>query len=110
MKNNFLLTLTVLLLLHVDVAWALRCNRQLVSEGDYTMQVVQKSGEPDYTERRVEYRGTRLRGSGWNPPGLAFETLIPVNIDEWIYNFSPQQFVQLLVFQNGRLARIKDLD
>jgi len=110
MKNNLFLTAGLMLLLGSAPAWALRCDSRLVLEGDYKLQVLQKCGEPDYRESRVEYRLTRLRGSGLNQPGLDQEVQQPVVIDEWTYDFGPHRFMQLLIFENGRLVRIKDLD
>jgi hypothetical protein len=98
------------MLLVAPSAWALRCDRQLVLAGDSKPQVLRKCGEPYFTEHRVEYRSVRLRGSGLQHPGLDFETVVPVNIDEWTYNFGPRQFMQRLIFENGRLVRIDNLE
>ena len=32
-----------------------------------------------------------------------------VQIEEWVYNFGPQRFMQLLRFEDGRLKQIQDL-
>jgi hypothetical protein len=32
-----------------------------------------------------------------------------VNIEEWVYNFGPSQFMQLLVFEDGLLVAVRDL-
>jgi len=109
MKNKLLLAL-ILLSLGAQPVWALRCGQLLVLEGDYKIQVLQKCGEPTYQESRVEYRSFSWYGYGPNQPGLALGNLVPVYIDEWIYNFGPHRFMQLLTFENGRLVRIKDLD
>ncbi|MDD5037331.1 MAG: DUF2845 domain-containing protein [Methylococcaceae bacterium] len=89
-------------------AWALHCGHQLVNEGDYKMQVLQKCGEPDYKESRMGFRGERL-GSGFNQPGMDFLRGEQVLIDEWTYDFGPHRFMQWLYFENGRLVLIKDL-
>lgn len=110
MKRRIGICLACLLLASPGTSWALRCNRQLVLEGDAKIQVLHKCGEPDYSEHRVEYRSVRLRGSGFQQPGLDIENQVPVNIDEWTYNFGPRQFMQRLIFENGRLVKIEDLD
>jgi hypothetical protein len=104
------LLLAAVLWFAAEPAWALRCGRLLVLQGDRKAQVWKKCGEPDFTDRRVEYRLARLRGSGLNRPGLDYEEMIPIVIDEWTYNFGPRQFMQLLVFENGRLVRIQNLE
>lgn len=102
--------LVCLMLLAPAESWALRCDRQLVLEGEVKFQVLRKCGEPDFSETRIEYRSVKLRGSGIQQPGVDFETVVPIYIDEWIYNFGPHQFMQRLIFENGRLVRIFDLD
>lgn len=109
MKIHYGILLAALGLVTQDV-WALRCDRQLVNAGDAKIQVLRKCGEPDFSEHRVEYRSYRQRGSGLQQPGLDFENQVPVNIDEWTYNFGPHRFMQRLIFENGRLVKIEDLD
>jgi hypothetical protein len=85
-------------------AWALRCGSDLVTLGDYQIQVLQKCGEPVLKAHRVEYRAVRLRN-----PGIDLETYIPVEIEEWTYNFGPTRFMELLRFENGRLIESRPL-
>lgn len=105
--------LKILLLLALaappPAAWAFYCGNRLVKEGDFKAQVLQKCGEPDFHETRVEYRSTVLRGSGLNQPGLDLIRQEPVTIDEWTYDFGPRRFMQALYFENGRLLFIRDL-
>jgi hypothetical protein len=89
--------------------WAFYCGHSLVTEGDYKLQVLQKCGEPDYAESRVEYRTEVLRGSGLGQPGLDIARQVPVQIDEWTYDFGRRRFMQWLRFENGRLSAIKEL-
>jgi len=103
-------TSLILFIALTQPAWGMRCGRMLVTEGDPKIQVVRKCGEPDFAESRMEYRSVRLRGSGFQQPGADFETVVPVQIDEWTYNFGPHQLMQKLVFENGRLIRIESLD
>lgn len=95
------------LLLTVTDALALRCGRQLVQVGDHQLEVLDKCGEPDWTEQRVAVRGNRLR----HPDGVLEESrYVEVVIDEWLYDFGPRKFKQLLQFENGVLKEIKNLD
>jgi hypothetical protein len=85
-------------------AWALRCGHELVKDGDHLVQVLRKCGDPVYTAHRIEYRAVRLR-----QPGLDFERYVPVEIEEWTYDFGPSRFMQVLRFENGRLIEIDSL-
>lgn len=93
------------LLFVVAPAHAMRCGNLLVLEGDYSFTVLQKCGPPQYHDERVEYRSLRLKGKG-----LEQEQFVPVRVEEWVYNFGPQFFMQRLRFENGRLIEIKNLD
>ena len=33
---------------------------------------------------------------------------VQVNIDEWFYNFGPNQFIQIFKFENGKLVTIEN--
>jgi hypothetical protein len=65
----------------------------LVSVGDTKADVRAKCGEPK--ERKV-VTSLPCRKLG----------RCPVDIEEWLYDFGPTQFVRLLTFDAGRLARI----
>ena len=89
--------------------WAFYCGSLLVREGDYKLQVLEKCGQPNYSESRVEYRSTVLRGSGIQQPGLDFIDQVPVQIEEWTYDFGRHRFMQFLHFENARLVYINQL-
>jgi hypothetical protein len=38
--------------------------------------------------------------------GHSVERTVEVVIDEWTYDFGPQQFIQYLIFEQGRLVRV----
>lgn len=101
--------LILCLTLQSPSAWAFYCGNLLVDEGDYKLQVLEKCGQPNYQESRVEYRSIALRGSGINQPGLDIVQQVQVNIDEWTYDFGPHDFMQKLYFENGRLLNIQSL-
>jgi len=99
----------LLLSLAAAPAGAFYCGSNLVLEGDYAPQVLQKCGEPNYRQSRVEFRSVVLRGSGVQQPGLDIVNQVQVNIDEWTYDFGTHRFMEALYFENGRLLSIKDL-
>lgn len=104
MKN--LLLILCLILTSTD-ALAFRCGRKLVQVGDYKLDVLEKCGEPEWTDRRYGMRASRLR----HPYGaLELDQYEEVVIDEWIYNFGPRRFKQYLQFENGVLKKIDNLD
>jgi hypothetical protein len=88
-------------------ALALRCGQRLVHIGDHKMDVLEICGDPEWTDRRIG-----LRGISMGPPGggLTLDRYEEVVIDEWVYNFGPRQFKQLLTFENGVLKKIDELD
>lgn len=110
MKNKLLLAST-LMLLSAEPAWALYCGTQLVLEGQYQLEVLQRCGPPNWQNQRLEYRSvmTGNRFLTMNPPLLHLQQAVPVYIDEWIYNFGPNSLMQVLVFVNGRLEQTKYL-
>ncbi len=101
--------LGLFLIVAAQPAWAFYCGQLLVKEGDYKLQVLDKCGQPDYSDSRVEYRSTVLRGSGIQQPGLDFINQVPVQIEEWTYDFGRRRFMQFLHFENGRLIYINNL-
>ncbi|AMK75545.1 MULTISPECIES: DUF2845 domain-containing protein [Methylomonas] len=87
-------------------AFALRCGHKLVQVGDHKSEVLEKCGEPDSVEERRALRGSRLR----HPYGsLEIDQFEEVLIEEWIYNFGPRKFQQLLEFEDGELKKIRNL-
>jgi hypothetical protein len=108
MKKIGLLPLGFVLLIITTDAFALRCGRQLVDIGAHKIEVLKKCGEPEYTDERLGLRGTRWR----HPPhgALQIDQYEQVVIEEWIYNFGPRKFKQLLLFENGILEEVHSLN
>ncbi|QPK63658.1 DUF2845 domain-containing protein [Methylomonas sp. LL1] len=101
-KTAFLLCL----LLCTTDAQAFRCGRQLVQEGDHKLDVLEKCGEPEWTDQRITVVASRLR----HPYGaLEYDQYEEIVIDEWVYNFGSRKFKQFLQFENGVLKKIKNL-
>jgi len=107
MKNIALLPISLFFLMVATDAFAFRCGRQLVQIGAHKIEVLQKCGEPEYQDERLGIRGNRLR----HPHGrLEIDEYEQVVIEEWIYNFGPTKFKQLLVFENSILKEVRDLN
>ena len=79
----------------------MRCARGIVSIGDTAGEVLGKCGEPAYAAQRTEKRvdGTRYRE----------RTATFAAIDDWTYNFGPNEFMYRVIIENGRVARIESL-
>ncbi len=100
-------TLLLVFLLGAADAYAMRCGHKLVQPGDYKMDVLERCGEPDSVERRTAVRGNRLR----HPRGaLEIDRFDEVEVEDWVYNFGPRKFKQLLEFEDGVLKSIRNLD
>jgi len=108
MKKKVLLSLGLLFLIVTTDAFAIRCGRQIIDIGAHKIEVLQKCGEPEYTDERLGLRGTRWR----HPPhgALQIDQYEQVVIEEWIYNFGPRKFKQLLLFENGILKEVHSLN
>jgi hypothetical protein len=88
-------------------AMAMSCNNQLVNEGQSTYEVMRICGEPQSADRRTIYI---TEAAGPPAPGAPLVYVqIPVNIDEWIYNFGPTALMQKLTFRNDRLVGVEAL-
>jgi NAD(P)H-hydrate repair Nnr-like enzyme with NAD(P)H-hydrate epimerase domain len=90
----------------------MRCGNRLVSKGDTTYAVRSRCGEPSDATRRVETRTERRRvrvacGRGDARCERVQEVSADVVIDEWVYDFGPQQFVRYLTFVDGKLFHVE---
>lgn len=79
-------------------AWALRCNTQVVQQGETAAHVRQACGAPFFVDRYV------------GPPGDGVETPVQqpaaaVTREVWYYNFGPQHLMIRLDFSGGVLVR-----
>jgi hypothetical protein len=94
-------TLPVMLLALVWTAdaYALRCGNRLVDVGDHSFQVLERCGDPYWTNAFSE-----LLVAGENS---LFERRAERVYEEWFYNFGPRKLVQRLVFADDRLIRIE---
>ncbi|MGR9101323.1 MAG: DUF2845 domain-containing protein [Gammaproteobacteria bacterium] len=99
--------LLLFFIFYAGPAHALRCQGKVVDIGDYKVEVLQKCGEPAWTERRYGTEGSRLHHPGRTLDIDQYEEIV---IDEWTYNFGPRRFMRLLMFENGVLKEIIKLD
>lgn len=102
MKSAVLFALLLLFCLPEPALAALRCGSDLVTTGDSKLEVQKKCGEPFWRESR----GAEEREG----VGSGRELRRFIDIDEWIYNFGPRQFLYHLTFENGRLVEIETGD
>lgn len=79
----------------------LRCRNGIVSLNDTVAEVLKKCGPPAFQDRREQ---TFSSGHRY---GRSFEVM---TVDDWTYNFGPQEFMYQVIFENGRVARIESLD
>ncbi len=106
-KTGGYLLCVVLLSLHLPLfadalqTGTMRCRSGIVSINDTIPDVLSKCGPPSFQDRRDESHAYGPRYS------RSYET---ITIDDWIYNFGPQEFMYKVIFQNGRVARIESLD
>lgn len=102
-------------------ALAFRCDSFLIDVGMHKAEVLKKCGNPAMRDQKVERRrlgmhqsspqqSTSPRPSHSHRHTSEYEHEIEIQIEEWIYNFGPQRFMQLLTFEDGRLSKIQDLE
>lgn len=96
---------------HAD---SMNCKDRIVSTGDSRYQVKATCGEPDDASQRVEYRTVRGRVSGpcRREAGRIVcsdtrEQVVEVVIDEWVYDFGKNRFIQYLTFEQGKLVTVR---
>ena len=120
MRRAALIGLVCVLGWHLGTAYALRCGTEIVSEKDRKFEVVRKCGDPISVEswtvyavvpypfghERFGHRQFEHRHRHDPVPG---ETIVPVLVEEWVYNFGPHRLMHLLRFENGYLVKIGTL-
>lgn len=79
----------------------MRCQKGIVSINDTIPEVLGKCGPPAFQDRRQE---TRASGPLY---GRSYDV---TTVDDWTYNFGPQEFMYQLIFHNGRVSRIISRD
>ena len=111
MRFLFTTLAALALVLSVDAssAQAMRCGTRLVREGNTPSQVRAFCGEPDdvITTMETRQRTVYVRVGG----ALVADTIsVQIQVVQWVYNLGPQRFMRRLVFENGLLVEIEQLD
>lgn len=98
-------------------AFALRCGTHLIREGDSFSRVEKFCGEPESSQTRSIYRTVSI---GWKNKYISPQrsersseriqdtVTVEVIVDEWFYNFGPRKLSQKVIFEDGKVARIKN--
>jgi hypothetical protein len=91
---------------------SLRCDNQLVQEGDSQYEVKSLCGLPHDVQQRTETRRVQravqrpcARGSGLC--AVVVDHYVDIVVDEWIYDFGPRRFLQYLTFEGGQLVAVR---
>ena len=101
-----LLTLTccvVVLSFAFSDAFAFYCKNKIIDKGLSKGEVKSWCGDPTFEDRRKEDRIKEIEHGKES-------TIISVTVDEWMYNFGPNRFISILMFENGLLREIKTGD
>lgn len=80
------------------------CAKGIVSIGTTAGEVLAKCGQPATATNREDRRVARE----WQSSGG--RRLTTVSIDDWIFNFGPNQFQYQVILENGRVVRIESRD
>ena len=89
---------------------SMRCENKLVKTGAAPYEVRATCGNPDDIQARTEMRTVRRAVTVPCATGYCssfVEDSVPVNVEEWTYDFGPQRFIQYLTFVEGRLFKIR---
>ncbi|MFH1288658.1 MAG: DUF2845 domain-containing protein [bacterium] len=129
MMKNVLIPFCLLLLTTFNYTYSFLYNGRIISEGDRKIDVLSKCGEPSYKETRREEQKIEKRFLIKNIQGYGknnskdsnnedtshtsyitvplWEKKTDKDVEEWIYNFGPSDFVQILSFEEDNLVKIE---
>jgi hypothetical protein len=79
-----------------------RCGGRLVREGETEDDVSRKCGDPDAVRTWTEVRSESL----WEG-GHKVERSVPIQYDEWKYDFGRDRLVRYAIFVQGRLTSVR---
>ena len=97
----------VLSLYSFNAAYAFKCGHKLVTEGDYSSDVLARCGEPDSIKTHTEIV-TREQSFPNSTPETQ-QAIVEIEVEEWVYNFGRSRLQQFLRFENGKLETIQSL-
>ena len=87
-----------------------RCGSgRLVDEGDQSLEVRKRCGDPDFADSHEERR--TVRRTVWTqiagvPVASEEEVTVSVMVDEWTYDLGPNRLIRHLIFEQNRLVRV----
>ncbi len=85
-------------------AWALRCGTRVISEGDTSLLLVQRCGEPEDIQR-LEKKMFVDRYDSLNNRGYREYMTQPYEI--WTYNFGPGRLIYRITIEEGIINSIE---
>ncbi|QWV91893.1 DUF2845 domain-containing protein [Geomonas oryzisoli] len=81
-----------------------RCKGGIVSVGDSAGEVLAKCGQPATTTQSSKKVMQKDQQSG------STRSITNIIVDNWIFNFGPNEFQYQLELQDGRVSCIRSLD
>jgi len=85
-------------------AWALRCGTRVISEGDTSILLVQRCGEPEDIQR-LEKKMSVERYDSLNNTRYREYMTQPYEI--WTYNFGPGRLIYRITIEDGIINTIE---
>lgn len=100
--------LLIAMLLHstafATASGSMRCKGGIVSLGDTAGKVMGSCGQPAFTTQRERKESTATG------KGSKSKSATTVTIDDWTFNFGPNEFQYRVVMENGVVTGIESLD
>jgi hypothetical protein len=78
---------------------SISCDGGIVSSGESAVDLIMKCGQPEWKESHQEEITDRVN------PNL--KQRIYVTVEEWTYNFGPQQFLRIVTLRNSVVAGVQ---
>jgi hypothetical protein len=75
------------------------CSDRIISVGDSAADVMAKCGKPAWQDKREEVIREQLDDNTARK--------VSVTVEEWTYNFGPNQFLRIFTFRNGRVTDVR---
>ncbi len=108
-----ILFLFIALMLISVQSHALRCGNKIINIGDSKYKILARCGEPDFVETREKYYPSGCNQYDYYNDrygATRFPTCHVEYIEVWTYNFGPHKFVKELIFRDGVLKEINNLE
>jgi hypothetical protein len=92
---------------------SIRCGTELVEVGDPEVKVLEHCGEPDLVRPLEDETSRRTPVEPFEDRERTPQPVEPpadrefATVEEWVYNFGPNEFMRYLKFREGELVRIE---